>query len=218
VAVKMSCNATLSQIFTQDQQPVFPWKLHEMLEDAEEEGLSSIVSWLPDGKGFKVLDQAFFVTKILPRYSKQTKYKSFQRQLNIWGFERIVDVWSEHSGGYRHINFVRGQPSLCQKMKRKDIKGTGKSRIRRDSMMKSSYISTLDKKACDTDEIVTQKMVFDIATLDKQVCSTEIVTQKMAFDTEWFCRSFPSDTPFKLLEQDLKYVRIGFEIGKVMHS
>jgi hypothetical protein len=86
-------------------------------------------------------------------------------------------------------------------------------------MMKSSFISTLDKKACDTDEIVTQKMVFDIATLDKKVCSTEIaVTHKMAFDTEWFCRSFPSAPPFKLLEQDLKYVKIGFEIGKVVHG
>jgi hypothetical protein len=32
----------------------FPWKLHEMLEQAEKDGDENIVSWLPSGRSFKV--------------------------------------------------------------------------------------------------------------------------------------------------------------------
>ena len=58
----------------------FPWKLHEMLELAEEEGFGGIVSWLPDGKSFKVYNPNIFVQKIMPNFFQQSKYKSFQRQ------------------------------------------------------------------------------------------------------------------------------------------
>jgi hypothetical protein len=58
----------------------FPWKLHEMLESAGQQGFESIVSWLPDGKSFKVYDPTGFVERILPNFFLQSKYKSFQRQ------------------------------------------------------------------------------------------------------------------------------------------
>lgn len=60
----------------------FPLKLHRMLNTAHEDGLESIVSWLPGGNGFKVHKIQQFVATVLPRFfTKQTKYKSFQRQL-----------------------------------------------------------------------------------------------------------------------------------------
>ena len=58
----------------------FPWKLHKMLELAGAEGFEGIVSWLPDGKSFKVYDAKSFVLKVLPAFFQQSKYKSFQRQ------------------------------------------------------------------------------------------------------------------------------------------
>lgn len=58
----------------------FPWKLHEMLELAEQEGYEKIVSWLPDGRSFKVYTPNEFVQKIMPNFFLQSKYKSFQRQ------------------------------------------------------------------------------------------------------------------------------------------
>jgi hypothetical protein len=100
----------------------FPWKLHEMLKDAEIEGFTSIVSWLPDYNSFKVHDQKAFTSQIMARYFRQTKYKSFQRQLNIWCFQRIAK--GAGRGGYMHALFVRTKPSLCYSMKRTKSKGT----------------------------------------------------------------------------------------------
>lgn len=102
----------------------FPWRLHEMLEEADTEGHNSIVSWLPGGKAFKVHEQKAFVGRIMPRYFNQTKYRSFQRQLNVWGFERIQD--GPGRGGYTHKWLVRNKPSLCHQMKRERTKGTHK--------------------------------------------------------------------------------------------
>eukprot|EP00934_Nitzschia_sp_Nitz4_P008547 Nitzschia sp. Nitz4//scaffold68_size99682//46050//47252//NITZ4_004565-RA/size99682-processed-gene-0.92-mRNA-1//-1//CDS//3329556596//8537//frame0 len=102
----------------------FPWKLHIMLEDAEKNHFSNIVAWLPDQRTFRVHDIRLFVEQVLPQYFRQTQYKSFQRQLNLWGFERNNQT-GVNFGGYGHEHFVRGQASLCQKMKRLKIKGNG---------------------------------------------------------------------------------------------
>ena len=53
-----------------------------MLKDCDKDvdGMGSVVSWLPDGKAFKVHDPKVFVERILPTYFNQSKYKSFQRQ------------------------------------------------------------------------------------------------------------------------------------------
>lgn len=56
----------------------FPWRLYEMLDRSEMDSFEHIVGWLGDSC-FKVHDPSLFVTIILPRYFRQTKYKSFQR-------------------------------------------------------------------------------------------------------------------------------------------
>jgi hypothetical protein len=62
---------------------LFPSKLRDMLRDGDEktdDTITSVVSWLPDGKAFKVHDVEVFVQSMLPTYFNQSKYKSFQRQ------------------------------------------------------------------------------------------------------------------------------------------
>ena len=62
----------------------FPFKLIEMLNDAEILNFTHIVSWLPDQKSFRVHDTKEFAASIMSRYfTNQTKYKSFLRQLNM---------------------------------------------------------------------------------------------------------------------------------------
>ena len=67
----------------------FPYRLHEMLSSVDEKFDSSIVSWLPDGKHFKVHDPRRFVESVIPSAFKQKSLKSFQRQLHLYGFQRV---------------------------------------------------------------------------------------------------------------------------------
>jgi hypothetical protein len=59
----------------------FVWKLYEMLEDIERTSREDIVSWVDGGRAFKVHKMDEFLNDIIPQYFKQSKYKSFQRQL-----------------------------------------------------------------------------------------------------------------------------------------
>jgi len=69
----------------------FPWRLHQMLEAIEKEGDEKIVSWLPDGLSFQVHNPQLFVERIIPKFFKQKSYKSFQRQLHLYGFTRVLE-------------------------------------------------------------------------------------------------------------------------------
>ena len=66
------------------QQLRFPWKLHLLLERCEYEKHESIVSWLPNGKSFKVHDKERFVKEIMPSFFGTQSFKTFQRNLNLW--------------------------------------------------------------------------------------------------------------------------------------
>eukprot|EP00934_Nitzschia_sp_Nitz4_P000201 Nitzschia sp. Nitz4//NODE_367_length_23738_cov_71.755985//22239//23337//NITZ4_additional_000047-RA//-1//CDS//3329531864//201//frame0 len=99
----------------------FPWRLHEMLEQSEREGYEHIVSWVSGGRAFKVHRPDTFVKDIMKLHFQQTKYKSFQRQLNLWGFERSTKEAFER-GSYFHPLFIRGRKELCQNMERHRVK------------------------------------------------------------------------------------------------
>lgn len=101
----------------------FPTKLHVMLSKVEESGLSHVVSWQPHGRCFVVHKPKVFVAEVMPAYFRQSKLTSFQRQLNLYGFNRITT--GKDRGGYYHEFFLRHKLFLCQKMTRIRIKGTG---------------------------------------------------------------------------------------------
>lgn len=66
--------------YTSSGIPTFPFVLHTMLDEADEEGFANVVSWMGP-QTFKVHDRERFAKYILPRYfCAQTKFKSFQRQ------------------------------------------------------------------------------------------------------------------------------------------
>jgi HSF-type DNA-binding len=55
------------------------------------------------------------------RYFRQSKLTSFQRQLNLYGFNRLTH--GRDRGGYYHEYFLRGRPCLSKHMFRVRIKG-----------------------------------------------------------------------------------------------
>ena len=101
-----------------DCKSPFPFKLYEMLEDAALHGYDDIVSWSPDGKAFKVHKPNEFAEQIMTRFFRQSKYKSFLRQLHIYSFKRINQKDPKLGGAYFHKDFVRGEKEATLQMTR----------------------------------------------------------------------------------------------------
>jgi hypothetical protein len=115
---------------------LFPDTLHLMLEDAEK-GFDDFVSWQPCGRAFKVHNVIKFSELIMPMYfNRQTRYKSFLRQLNIYGYQRLTSSSGSYHGAYAHEAFIRGMPEISKLMTRTKIKGTTKSQPSKSSSTK----------------------------------------------------------------------------------
>lgn len=104
----------------------FPVKLHSLLESNNDE-FSNIISWMPHGRCFRLHNPHEFLKRIMPHHFKQTKLTSFQRQLNLYGFNRITSPGPDR-GGYYHELFLRGKSSLAASMVRCRIKGAKRKR------------------------------------------------------------------------------------------
>lgn len=100
----------------------FPLKLHEMLDEIEKDGYASVISWQPHGRSFVVHKPKEFVRHVMPVYFNQSKFSSFQRQLNLYGFNRITQGLDK--GGYYHELFLRGKRPLTRRIQRTKVKGT----------------------------------------------------------------------------------------------
>lgn len=107
----------------------FPEKLHRMLLEIEKDGMGHIISFFPHGRAFGIHDTEKFEEKIMPKYFKQSRLSSFQRQLNLYGFTRIVS--GPDASGYYHELFLKGRPALCTHMRRVGIpKGVDRRKVK----------------------------------------------------------------------------------------
>jgi len=98
-----------------NQSSIFPVKLLKLLSNPE---YSHIIRWMPHGRSWRVLQPDLFSKELLPKYfSNQSKYASFMRQVNGWGFKRITR--GEDRNSYYHELFVRDNPHLAMTMSRK---------------------------------------------------------------------------------------------------
>lgn len=83
----------------------------EILDDEEH---NDTVAWLPHGQGFMIYKKKAFEINVMSRFFKQSKFTSFTRKLNRWGFTRVTR--GPETGAYYHKFFKRGQPRLCLQM------------------------------------------------------------------------------------------------------
>lgn len=104
----------------------FPFKLYRMLSILEDLGFHDIIAWKSHGRSFQVLHGDKFVKVVLPKFFKQTKLTSFQRQLNLYGFKRLLN--GPDMGAYYHPLFLREKQLFCKAIFRTKVKGTSKRR------------------------------------------------------------------------------------------
>jgi len=99
ISRKSSRKTTVTMVFSSKKSSEqFPTKLHRMLEEVD----PSVAGWRPHGRAFLVKMPNEFINNVLPRYGfKQTKISSFHRQLNLYGFSRIVE--GPDAGSYYHV-------------------------------------------------------------------------------------------------------------------
>ncbi|XP_019629534.1 PREDICTED: heat shock factor protein-like isoform X2 [Branchiostoma belcheri] len=102
--------------------PAFLTKLWTLVEDPS---TNELIFWSTNGASFHVYDQARFAKEVLPKFFKHNNMASFVRQLNMYGFRKVMNV---ESGGlkadrddmeFSHQNFIRGKPNLLEQIKRK---------------------------------------------------------------------------------------------------
>uniref|UniRef100_A0A7S2KUW7 HSF-type DNA-binding domain-containing protein n=1 Tax=Skeletonema marinoi TaxID=267567 RepID=A0A7S2KUW7_9STRA len=92
----------------------FPMKLYDMLANPDNH---HAISWMPHGRAWKVRQKDVFMHTICPQYFSQTKFESFIRQANGWGFRRIRKEGPDRNA-YYHELFLRGKPELLEAMRR----------------------------------------------------------------------------------------------------
>ena len=119
-------NNTPVPAFRTQRRRQFPQRLYDMLEKAEELGYDHVISWMPDGKSFKIhvdgtqdAESEKAVVDILKGAFNQTRYRSFLRQLQLYGFERTCR--GPHKGECRHDLLVRGERNLLEEKSIQDF-------------------------------------------------------------------------------------------------
>lgn len=95
-------------------ETIFPMKLYDILCNPD---FHHAISWMSHGRSWKVLNKDFFMSEICPQYFAQTRYESFIRQVNGWGFKRMRREGPDRSA-YYHEHFLRGYPNLIDHMRR----------------------------------------------------------------------------------------------------
>ncbi|XP_062183727.1 heat stress transcription factor B-2a-like [Phragmites australis] len=96
--------------------PPFLTKTYAMVEDPSTD---DTVSWNDTGTAFVVWRPAEFASDLLPKHFKHSNFSSFVRQLNTYGFKKVVaDRWE-----FANDCFRRGEKHLLGGIQRR--KGTG---------------------------------------------------------------------------------------------
>jgi HSF-type DNA-binding len=100
----------------------FPTKLYNILKASENGHHAEIIGWLPDGDAFKIHSKQSFCDVVMKQYFIQTNFKSFTRQLYLYGFLSKTTS-APHSVIFHHPLFIRSDPVSCTTIKRNQVVG-----------------------------------------------------------------------------------------------
>ncbi|XP_064318835.1 heat shock factor protein 3-like isoform X1 [Phalacrocorax carbo] len=103
--------------------PGFLAKLWALVEDPHSD---DVICWSRNGENFCILDEQRFAKELLPKYFKHNNISSFIRQLNMYGFRKVIAlengmVTAEKSSviEFQHPFFKQGKAHLLENIKRK---------------------------------------------------------------------------------------------------
>jgi hypothetical protein len=130
------------ELFLTSSQATFPMKLFHILMKNE---YAHIVSWMPHGKSWMILNPKEFEKVVIPLYFNHKSISSFVRQVNGWNFKK--KTVGEEKNSYFNEYFLRERPELLENMARQPCKKVRKKTVASSSKSYNCHESTVSEDA-----------------------------------------------------------------------
>ncbi|KFQ44086.1 Heat shock factor protein 4, partial [Nestor notabilis] len=189
--------------------PAFLTKLWTLVEDPE---TNHLICWSTNGTSFHVFDQGRFAKEVLPKYFKHNNMASFVRQLNMYGFRKVVNI---EQGGlvkperddteFQHLCFLQGHEHLLEHIKRKvSVVKSEETKMRQEDLSRLLYEvqilrSQQENMECQVQDMKQQNEVLwrEIVSLRQNHSQQQKVINKLIQFLFGQLQSSPSSTGIK---------------------
>ncbi|XP_027554137.1 heat shock factor protein 4 isoform X3 [Neopelma chrysocephalum] len=165
-----------------------------------------------NGTSFHVFDQGRFAKEVLPKYFKHNNMASFVRQLNMYGFRKVVNI---EQGGlvkperddteFQHLCFLQGHEHLLEHIKRKvSVVKSEETKMRQEDLSRLLYEvqilrSQQENMECQVQDMKQQNEVLwrEVVSLRQNHSQQQKVINKLIQFLFGQLQSSPSSTGIK---------------------